>query len=161
MPLLWSARKIRRVVKSTFAAETLAAVDAVEDGIYLSSIIQEAFRVNMPLHLFVDSKSLVDKLSSTHVTPPTEKRLVIDLALIKSAVENGDLNRIEWVPRALQLADALTKDNRQAGEALQKTINEGTMPVELDALKSVVAEENTMGVDDDSRKYSAPTTTCL
>ena len=39
--LSWQSRKIRRVVKSTLAAETLALLDAAEAGVYLASLLGE------------------------------------------------------------------------------------------------------------------------
>ena len=40
-PLAWEAKKMKRVVKSTLAAETLALVEALDMAFYLGSILSE------------------------------------------------------------------------------------------------------------------------
>ena len=40
-PLVWAARKIGRVVKSTFAAEAVAAVNGVDEAIYMARMVKE------------------------------------------------------------------------------------------------------------------------
>ena len=40
-PPAWQSKKLKRVVKSTLAAETLAAVEAVETGFLLTSMLKE------------------------------------------------------------------------------------------------------------------------
>ena len=40
-PVFWQSRKIRRVVKSTLSAETLALLDGAESAVYLSKILRE------------------------------------------------------------------------------------------------------------------------
>ena len=37
-PLLWSSRKVKRIVKSTLAAETIAAVNGYDDGVYIQHL---------------------------------------------------------------------------------------------------------------------------
>ena len=39
-PIYWESRKIRRVVKSTLAAETLALLDCAETAVYINKIMQ-------------------------------------------------------------------------------------------------------------------------
>ena len=124
-PLLWGSRKIKRVVKSTLAAETIAAVNGYDDGIYVQQLMKELFQKEFPLKLHIDSKSLFDLLTSTHLDATTEKRLKIDIAIIRQAFEQGELSSVAWVPRTLQLADSLTKANHEAAQILQRTLNEG------------------------------------
>ena len=38
-PLAWQSKKVRRVVKSALAAETLALLDAAETGVYLATLL--------------------------------------------------------------------------------------------------------------------------
>ena len=110
-PLAWEAKKIRRVVKSTLAAETLAASDAVDMSYYLGTVLSEIlFRVNdknvIPICSYVDNHSVVENVHSTKRV--NEKRLRIDLAALKELVQEGHVN-LKWVKSDLQLADCLTK----------------------------------------------------
>ena len=45
-PLTWQSRKIKRVVKSTIAAECLAAVEAAEMTIYLATLVQDMLKLH-------------------------------------------------------------------------------------------------------------------
>ena len=53
-----------------------------------------------------DNRSLVEALHSTKSTE--EKRLRVDIAAIKEAIENKEI-KIKWVEKHFQLADVLTK----------------------------------------------------
>ena len=59
---------MRRVVKSTLAAEALALLDGAEAAILLANVITEVLnlRQNKPIvRCFVDNKSLVEAVYST------------------------------------------------------------------------------------------------
>ena len=108
-PLYWESKKIRRVVKSTLAAETLAASDAIDNAYYLAEILSEILFRNdrdISIKLMVDNKSLFDNVYS--VKNVNEKRLRIDIAVIKELVSEDRLV-LEWVETKCQLADVLTK----------------------------------------------------
>ena len=49
-PLTWQSRKMKRVVKSTLAAECLAAVAATEMTIYLARLIEDIFKLPVLIH---------------------------------------------------------------------------------------------------------------
>ena len=58
----WQSKKVRRVVKSTLAAETLALLDGAEASILLSTVMAEILNLgeNKPIvKCFVDNRSLV------------------------------------------------------------------------------------------------------
>ena len=109
-PLYWESKKIRRVVKSTLAAETLAAADAVDMAFYLGNMLSHVlYNVGknvIPIELFVDDHSLYDNVYSTKNV--SEKRLRIDIAILKQMVHEGEL-KIFWMESKSQLADILTK----------------------------------------------------
>ena len=69
-PISWKSRKLKRVVKSTLAAETLALEEALEASFMLKSLLCELFRLennisNIPITCYTDNKSLVDTINST------------------------------------------------------------------------------------------------
>merc|ERR1712198_15773 len=110
-PLAWEAKKIRRVVKSTLAAETLAASDAVDSCYYLGNMLSEIlFNVHgrnvIPITCYVDNYSLFENVHSTKNV--NEKRLRIDLAALKELVKEG-LVSLKWLESCRQLSDCFTK----------------------------------------------------
>ena len=104
------SRRIRRIVNSTFAAETLALLDAAEAGIYISHIISEILAVgaNDPIvKCFIDNKSLAESVHSTKAIE--DKQLRIDIAVLRKLLETGELHDVYWVQAAHQLTNGLTK----------------------------------------------------
>ena len=108
-PVAWQSKKIRRVVKSTLAAETLALLEAAEAGVYLATLFKQILNLSDGpiVKCFVDNKSLVDSLNST--TTVEDKLLRINMAVLKDMLHRRDLHSVTWVRTAHQLANALTK----------------------------------------------------
>jgi len=73
--LTWSCNKIRRVVTSTSAAESLALLEGLEDAIYIQTILKELLQQQIPIDANIDSKNLHNAIHSTKLV--TEKRLRI------------------------------------------------------------------------------------
>ena len=109
-PLYWESKKIKRVVKSSLAAETLATTEAVDMAFYLGNILSQVIHNAdgnvIPIELIVDNHSLHDNVYSTKNV--SEKRLRIDLAILKQMVTEGEL-KVTWTESKNQLADVLTK----------------------------------------------------
>lgn len=112
-PLAWESKKIRRVVKSTLAAETLALVEAIDMGCFVQYLLSEilnggsTLKPNISIECYVDNHSLWDNIHSTKNV--SEKRLRIDLAGIKQMLERKEVSAIRWVDASHQLSDCLTK----------------------------------------------------
>lgn len=107
-PLAWRSRTLRRVVRSTIAAETSAMIDALDASYCISRIFGQM--VNCPsvkIRAITDNESLYRNAYST--TMSDEHRLRVDIAIIKEMISREELNDIKWVPAKLQLADSLTK----------------------------------------------------
>ena len=112
-PIYWESRKIRRVVKSTLAAETLALADAAETAVYITHIIRELIgSVNIPIVCYTDNKSLVDVLESKKNVD--DKRLRIDLSVLRDMIHKKEISSIQWVSTSGQLANCLTKRGASA-----------------------------------------------
>jgi hypothetical protein len=110
----WQSRKVRRVVKSTLAAETLALLDAAESGIFVANMISELLNIGShrpTVKCFVDNKSLVESLHSTKNVD--DKQLRINVAVLRDMIEKKDI-AVSWVQSAKQLANALTKRGADA-----------------------------------------------
>ena len=114
-PIYWESRKIKRVVKSTLAAETLALIDCAETAVYISHIMKELCNcVTIPVHCYIDNKSLVDVLESKKNVE--DKRLRIDVAVIRDMLQKKEISSIHWVSTNNQLANCLTKRGASAQE---------------------------------------------
>ena len=107
VPISWSSRKTKRVARSTLTAESLAAIEAVDNAILIKAAVEEVLGRHIPpICALVDNKSLAEVVKTTNV--PAEKRLIIDLGALREMIEQKTLI-LEWVPTEKQLADVLTK----------------------------------------------------
>ena len=127
----WQSRKVRRVVRSTLSAETLALSDCMDAAIYTAVMYTEIMygksnTESIPIEIVTDSKSLLDSIKSNK--PVSEKRLRIDIAAIKEALQKGQISEIKWAPTNIQLANGLTKQSASPIELL-RVIADGTVPV--------------------------------
>ena len=109
-PITWQSRKIRRVVKSTIAAECLAAVEAAEMTVYLSVVISDILKLpsgSVKTLVLCDNNNLVTAAHST--TNLEDKRLIIDISVLRDLLNRGELSEFRWVSTKLQIANSLTK----------------------------------------------------
>ena len=107
-PLARQPKKLKRVVKSTLAAETLAAVEAVETGFLLTSILKELrnSQSSIDIECFTDNQSLFDTVHS--INSIIDKRLRVDMTILREMIHKKEV-LIKWVETKDQLADALTE----------------------------------------------------
>ena len=125
----WKSHACPRVCRSTFAAETMSALEGFEDAIAFRSMLMAAIdprdvgearaRQLVPVVALTDCKSVYDAVHRVGgPRAPTEKRLVVDLAGLRQMIHgeqeawhgDPDLERcLRWIPTEYQLADALTK----------------------------------------------------
>ena len=126
----WQSKKLKRVVRSTLAAETLALLDAIDHAIYISSLYQDLFYGShtqvLPIEAIIDNDSLYQSLQSTkHVT---ERRLRVDIGALKEQLMGDPQNIINWVGTKQQLADCLTKQGVST-VLLSLVIDKGQLPL--------------------------------
>ena len=105
--VFWRSYKIRRVVKSTIAAETLALVDGIDNGIFFSRMFEEITGEKFDIDCFVDHKSLCDNLHSTKAVE--EKRLRLDIASIRQYLSERVVRSVNCLPNDRQIAVWFTK----------------------------------------------------
>ena len=111
--LVRQSKKLQRVVRSTMAAETLSQVEAAEACFWLSGILKEILfdsQDRSPQYnteCRTDSHQLYDAVYS--IRPVLEKRLRIDIAILKKMIERKEVTHIKWIYKKYQLADSLTK----------------------------------------------------
>ena len=109
-------RKIRRIVKSTLAAETLSMVDGLDMALFVEHMLTEITKRKVPIECFIDNKSLFDNIHSTKLVD--EKRLRIDIASIKQMKERHEISSVRWITSDKQLANCLTKRGASTKELL-------------------------------------------
>lgn len=109
-PLWWYSKKIKRVVRSTLAAEALSLQEGLESSYYFRHLVEELLGLEkgtIPIYAFVDNKSVIESVYSTKLVD--DKRLRIDIAAPAESVELGEVKQILWCSGKTQLANCLTK----------------------------------------------------
>ena len=109
-PIAWQSKRINRVVGNIMSAETLAAVNGLDAGYLIASLLSELVHNNkekVMVEMITDSNSFYE--SAHAIKSVKDRRLRIDLSIVKQYVINNEAT-ITWVPSEHQLADVLTKD---------------------------------------------------
>ena len=111
-PVAWNSSKIKRVVRSTLAAETLALTDGCDLSFYVSQITNHIYRQNIKNIILTDNKSLKDTIQSSNLI--SDKRLRVDLSALCEMYDKNELE-VKWIPTNAQVSNVLTKRgaNRQ------------------------------------------------
>ena len=88
-PIAWQSRKLKCVVKSTLAAETLSQLEASEACFWLGSTLSELLYGSLDNNPFMecrtDDHSLVEAVYSSEAI--LDKRLRVDIAIMRQMVE--------------------------------------------------------------------------
>ena len=124
----WDSHRLKRVVRSTLAAETMGLATSIEQADFCRAALAEltcsdfSFK-NWEKHAnqwrqlwVVDAKSTFDHLSR-EAGLPDDKRLAIDVAALPEIKSRG-IDDIIWLPGPVMPADCLTKFDK-ANEALK------------------------------------------
>ena len=98
IPISWQSRKVKRVVKSTHAAETLALVDAAEAAVNFQNFMREHLGFcddsnSLKIHCRTDSNGLYKSVHSN--TQILDKRLRIETAILRQMLEKEEISSIE------------------------------------------------------------------
>ena len=118
MPLMWQSKRLKCVVKSAMAAETLIQVEAAEAGFWISNIITEIYNLkqNVLAECRTDSCRLYDAVHSIRAI--TDKRLRIDIALLQEMLLKKKISRTKWIASHEQIADCLTKQEASSNNLI-------------------------------------------
>lgn len=109
-PLDWVSCKIKRVVRSTIAAETLALCDGLDNAIFTRSLLAEMIGCDeseIGIKAVIDNKSCFEAVYSTSLVD--DKRLRRDIAAVQELLRLKTVEEIQWVGGEQQLADVMTK----------------------------------------------------
>ena len=119
VPIAWQSRRVRRVVKSTVAAECLAAIEAAENVVLISTALKSILsnqKCCIKCLIYCDNKNLVNAVYSS--TKVEDQRLQIDICVLRGMIDNGELSKFCWVPTKLQIANCLTKQGASVYDML-------------------------------------------
>ena len=126
-PLTWQSRKIKKVCKSTLAAESWALVEGLESAELIKAQWNEIVKIDVPIVCITDCKSLFDAVKTTNTLE--DKGLRIPMACLRQRFNRNEV-RYVWVPTNLQLADCLTKAGASSS-LLREVLEKGKLPSEL------------------------------
>ena len=105
----WKANKVKRVCRSTLAAETIALVEGIEECLYLRMLLGELglFTSENSIMGITDNFGLQEAIYSTKLVDDKQTR--IDIAALQQMLKNKHVHLVKWCPTDRQLANALTK----------------------------------------------------
>ena len=111
-PLFWKSRQIKHVCHSAKEAETRNVMKLVDTAVYLgeqlSALLFGNVACTIPLHIYTDSKPLLDSIASTK---QVEQRLLRNtMTDLKEKLERGLVTGYSWVDTRSMTADILTKE---------------------------------------------------
>ena len=126
-PIAWSSAKIKRVVRSTLAAETLALADGYSTAVYLQKLLSRILPSieKETICAITDNKSLYDNVGTSHRV--SDRSLIIDVSYIREKIERNEL-QLRWEDGSKQLSNVLTKKGASP-ELLRTTLRTGMFPV--------------------------------
>ena len=123
--LSWKSGKMRRVARSTLAAECFALIDGINSSQFCSSIIAKTSGYQPPIYCYTDNRSMVETLYSSNSLQ--DKRLRVDVAYVRNLIQEEKLMGVKWIETKLQLADCLTKPRSPTAAILEKVLRENTL----------------------------------
>ena len=135
--LSWQSKKIKRVVRSSLAAEASSMSTCQEHLDWMRTMSDqmtrsefalenyEQFLKARPSMLVTDCKSSYDAIHKEGAAPAsTDKRLAIELAIVKAKAVSGETD-LRWIDAKYQIADCLTKHaSRKSETVLQNFLHE-------------------------------------
>ena len=119
-------------MRSTFAAELNALIDAIESLLLLQLMLHQIYcgahesaeqlivklengSLYPNIDIFIDAKSVKDAISVSEVCTPQEASLKTHLIAIRDRLSRGLLRSISWTDTRDMLADGLTKGSVDRG----------------------------------------------
>jgi hypothetical protein len=103
------SRTIKRVCRLSSASEVLSAVEGYDATMWLLALWKEVSGQDLDALLVIDSESLQKNAVSTAL--PTEKRLRIDMDLLRQGLRRGEYS-LAWAGSSSNLANSLMKGPR-------------------------------------------------
>ena len=126
--LSWKSCKTRRIVASTYDAETLALTAALEEAIFIKTQMTTMLGIgeeDILIEAFCDCNDTVAAITANKPLPNKQNRLAaLEIARIKEMKELKMIDSVSWCPSAQQLADTMTKRGAST-EPIIHTVSKG------------------------------------
>jgi hypothetical protein len=123
--LSWRGRKLRRIVTSSTAAETLALNDVVSEIVFLLAVLSEILGdgvAKIPINVYTDSDNVKKAVHSTAMVD--DPRLRTEIAVLKESLEKEEVTRLVCIPGKSMIANCMTKRGA-SGKDLLEILNNG------------------------------------
>ena len=124
--ITWQSKWLKRIPRSSLAAETIALLDGIDAGVYIAQLFFEILKVRFPITILTDNKSYDAIQSNKYVQ---NKRLRIDIGPIKETLMKQEIHKIKWINSTQQLADVLTKSGANTS-LLLNVLRKGTLSMQ-------------------------------
>jgi len=96
----------------------LAAIEAAESTFLLASVLKDILNGGtVQTIICCDNRGLCDAVFAS--TTVEDKRLFIDICVLRNMIQNDEINDFRWVPTNLQIANALTKQGASTHSLVQ------------------------------------------
>ncbi|CAK0852886.1 unnamed protein product, partial [Prorocentrum cordatum] len=121
----WYSRKQNNVVRSTYAAELMALLDALGTGTLMNvamteisegvctanqmRVRQEAGDLVLKMIAAIDAKAVFDAISADTIKVTTDKRMFVPTLAVREQIDRLQLAQLSWIDTLDMLADGLTK----------------------------------------------------
>ena len=125
--LTWKSCKVKRVVTSTYDAETISLELGLEEALVIKNQLETMTGLGedlIQIEAFIDCKDTYEAIVSNKKFPKGSRLASLEVAKIKEMIERNQIHRVTWIDTSHQLADILTKRG-VAAESLVKTMNDG------------------------------------
>ena len=115
-PLEWKSNRLKRVVRSALAAETLACAESVEACKHWQNLLREIMQQDVKVLLHTDSKSLCDHLDGNRAL--SDRLLRVDTNVIRENMESSNME-LYHIGGSENISDILTKQGVKSKEFLE------------------------------------------
>jgi hypothetical protein len=102
------SRKVKRVCRSTATGEVLSLGDSYDSAMWLAKIWKELTGLSLRIRLVVNSMGMLKNVLTNKL--PEEKRIRIDLAVVRQGLRRADFV-VTWVFGRANLSDPLKKES--------------------------------------------------
>ena len=151
--LHYVSAKTKRVCRSVLAAEVMAMIEGFDVGFICRDVAVRLLGTHLPLVMCTDSRSCYHLAIS--LTRTRERRLQIDLHVIREAYEKRNIMSILWIKGGSNPADGLTKtahnstlynlvrDHVYQPDTMSHIARDNTQPVRTEHVASQLHENKT------------------
>ena len=105
--IAYSCAKVKRVVKSVFAAELYSLSEGLSEVILIRHFIQEITNRVIPISVWTDSRQVFDAVTKVS-SQPRDKKTILELREVQDWINREQVD-LQWIPSKENPADALTK----------------------------------------------------